>query len=380
MTDDDRHASSTQPTGTAPHPPSRPGRLLAGFAVAALVGGVLGGLVVAATSRDDTSAGSRGTNGSTAAVCQASTVAAQGLPSVVTISASNGHQGGTGSGEIIAEGGYILTNDHVISVAADGGHLTVLYSDGRSSTATLVGRDPLTDLAVIKAADGSAGLPLIPLGSSASLVVGQPVVALGAPLGLSSTVTAGIVSALDRHVPVPAGTGETAHLVGAIQTDAAINPGNSGGALVNCAGELVGVNTAIATVPNSAGQAGGGSVGLGFAIPVDLASPIADELMASGKVTHYTLGMQVQQISATAAEAAGLPQGLYVVSVTPGGPADQAGIAAGDVVTQINGAPAVNAEQVTVAEIGAKAGQAVEVTYEHDGTSATVQLTPVRQP
>ena len=312
-------------------------------------------------------------------MCQATTVAAQDLPSVVTISARSGTQGGTGSGEIIKDGGYILTNNHVIAVAANGGQISVLYSDGRSSAATLVGRDPVRDLAVIKSADGAAGLPVIGIGSSQALVEGQPVVAMGAPLGLSSTVTSGIVSALDRYIAVPGDSGNTAHLVGAIQTDAAINPGNSGGALVDCAGRLVGVNSAIATVPNSAGQTGGGSVGLGFAIPVDLAIPVADEIIATGKVTHLTLGLNVQTIPAAAAQKAGVPEGLYVLSVTPGGPAANAGIAAGDVITQVDGQPATDSEQITVAELTAKPGEAIPVTYERQGTSATVNVTPLAQ-
>jgi putative serine protease PepD len=380
--------SDTEPAGqTTPDgsdgPRQRPlsrGVLVAGIAVAALVGGVVGGVVVKATDGDSTSSSSASTTpaaSSQPAMCQASAVADKALPSVVTIAANNGRSGGTGSGEIIQEGGYILTNNHVIAVAADGGTISVLYSDGKSSAATLVGRDPLTDLAVIKAADGAAGLPLIPLGDSATLLVGQPVVALGAPLGLSSTVTSGIVSALDRYLPVPGDNGETAHLVGAIQTDAAINPGNSGGALVNCSGVLVGVNSAIATVPNAAGQAGGGSVGLGFAIPVNLAKPISDEIIATGTVTHYTVGMQVQAMPPSVAEKAGLPRGLYVESVTPGGPAASAGIKEGDVVTEVNGEAAVSAEQLTVAEIQAKAGQTISVTYSSAGQTMTATLTPV---
>jgi len=351
---------------------------LAGFAGVALVGALVGGLIVHATDSSDVST-TGDAAGSPPAMCQASVVADQALPSVVTIQARNGRSGGTGSGEIIKDGGYILTNNHVIAVAADGGTISVLYSDGKSSAATLVGRDPLTDLAVIKAADHAAGLPLLPLGSSQSLIVGQPVVALGAPLGLSSTVTSGIVSALDRYIPVPGDNGQTAHLVGAIQTDAAINPGNSGGALVNCAGALVGVNSAIATVPNSAGQSGGGSVGLGFAIPVDLAKPISEEIIATGKVTHATVGMQVTAIPPSAAAKGGVSEGLYVDSVTPGGPAAQAGIKAGDVVTTINGQPAVSADQLTVAELQSKSGKAIEITYTAGGVPATVSLTPVPQ-
>jgi len=350
--------------------------LVAGFVGVALVGGLVGGFVVKATDTNTSNTGGL-LAGSPPAMCQASTVADGALPSVVTIEARSGRTGGTGSGEIVKDGGYILTNNHVIAVAADGGEITVLYSNGKSTPATLVGRDPLTDLAVIKADDGASGQPLLPLGSSASLLVGQPVVALGAPLGLSSTVTSGIVSALDRYIAVAGDNGQTAHLVGAIQTDAAINPGNSGGALVNCSGSLVGVNSAIATVPNSAGQTGGGSVGLGFAIPIDLAKPVSDEIIATGKVTHYTVGMQVQAIPPAVAEKAGLPAGLFVESVTPGGSAATAGIKEGDVITQINGETAVSAEQLTVAELRAKAGRTIDVTYSRDGQPTTVTLTPV---
>jgi putative serine protease PepD len=372
-------SSPDSPASASPGAPARRarprvGRLLIGFAVAALVGGVIGGVLVALLTPSTRVASTRVT------FCNATQVAGQGLPSVVTISAGGADPSsgsGTGSGELIADGGYILTNDHVIAVAADGGRLSVRYSDGQSSKATLVGRDPLTDLAVIKADDGASGRPIIPIGSSSGLQVGQPVVALGAPLGLSSTVTAGIISALDRHVPVPSSNAGTAHLVGAIQTDAAINPGNSGGALVNCGGELIGVNTAIATVPNANGDAGGGSVGLGFAIPVDLAEPISAELIKTGQVAHTTLGLQVQQISTSTDAASAAPAGLFVLSVAPGSPAAKAGMHPGDVITTVNGATAVSSDQLTVAEIQGKTGQDVELTYVRDGQEATVLLTPV---
>ena len=358
---------------TDPAPPRRPRRwipLLAVAVVAALVGGLVGRSTANASTSTQTSS-------TDAAMCVATTVAANDLPSVVTISARKGTSGGTGSGEIIQDGGYILTNNHVIAVAADGGQVSVLYSDGHSSAAAIVGRDPLRDLAVIKAADGAAGLPVIAIGSSASLVAGQPVVALGAPLGLSSTVTSGIVSALDRYLSVAGDAGQAAHLIGAIQTDASINPGNSGGALVDCSGRLVGVNSAIATVPNSAGQAGGGSVGLGFAIPIDLAKPIAEEIIATGTVTHLSLGIQAQLIPPAVSKKAGVPEGLYVQSVTPGGPAANAGIQQGDVITQVDGHAAASVEQITVAELTAKAGQTIEITYERGGTPTTVKLTPI---
>jgi putative serine protease PepD len=337
---------------------------------AALVGAVIGGLIVHVAADSD--------SGNT---CAARAVADTGLPSMVTVSASDGAASGTGSGELIRSGGYILTNNHVISVAAaDGGSVSVLYSSGHSSAATIVGRDPDTDLAVLKASDGFEDLPLITIGSSDSLVVGQPVVALGSPLGLSSTVTAGIVSALNRYVPVPGDEGGLAHLVGAVQTDAAINPGNSGGALVDCDTRLVGINTAIATVPNSEGVSGGGSVGLGFAIPVDMAMPIADDLIEHGAPSHPTFGMEVQTIPPSLAAEANVSPGLYVEQVAAGGPAAEAGIKAGDIVTKVDGAPATSADALVVAVLTSEVGDQITLDYERDGqpSSATVTLAASR--
>jgi putative serine protease PepD len=375
-----------QADGGAPEPVSTPpagrGRftLQRPLAVAIAVGAVVGALVTALvflivqrTGGTDTAAAAGRADPSTA-MCAAIPIANQVLPSIVTIAASRGAAAGTGSGQIIRDGGYILTNDHVISVAAGGGRVSVQYSDGHSSDAVIVGRDPSTDLAVLKAADAADGYPVIGFGSSASVQVGQPVVALGAPLGLASTVTSGIVSALDRYVPVP-GDGVTHHLIGAIQTDAAINPGNSGGALVNCAGQLVGVNAAIATVPNAAGVSGGGSVGLGFAIPIDLAKPISDELIRTGEPGHPTTGLQVQEIPPAAAQAAGTPTGLFVLAVDPGGPGAKAGLKAGDIITKIDNAPAVSSEQIVVATLTRKVGDTIELTYQRAGTEATTTLT-----
>jgi putative serine protease PepD len=333
--------------------------------VVALIAGVAGGLLVKAV--DSSSSSVSATNGS---VCAATSVAERVLPSVVTILTSGSTGSGNGTGEIIRSGGYILTNDHVISSVADHGSLSVVYSDGGTSDAVIVGRDPSTDLAVIRADDKAEGRPLIRVGQSRLVRVGQPVVALGAPLGLSSTVTAGIVSALDRYVPVPAGNGVVAHLIDAIQTDAAINPGNSGGPLVTCDGELIGVNTAIATVPNSAGQSGGGSVGLGFSIPADLAVPLSDQLIANGHVNHPTFGMQAQTVTTSSGGAGG----IYVTAVEDGGPAADAGIERGDIITKIDGEAATSAEQITLATLTRQAGDKVSVTYIRNNNTSTVDV------
>jgi putative serine protease PepD len=349
--------------------------------IAIIAGVVAGALVTAliflAVRRDGSASGSASGGATTrsadsgTAMCPAIPVADQVLPSIVTISARRGAQAGTGSGQIFKAGGYILTNDHVISVAAAaGGVVSVQYSDGHSSNATIVGRDPSTDLAVLKAADAAKDYPVIATGSSAALKAGQPVVALGAPLGLASTVTSGIVSALDRYVPVP-GDNVTHHLIGAIQTDAAINPGNSGGALVDCSGRLVGVNAAIATVPNDAGISGGGSVGLGFAIPVDLAKPIADQLIATGRPGHPTTGLQVQELPSAA--------GLFVLAVDAGGPAVAAGLRPGDIITKIDNEPAVSSEQIVVATLTRSAGDTLELAYVRGDTPATTTLTLAAQ-
>ena len=349
---------------------------------ALVVGGVVGGVIVGATQSSGSSvnSGSSANSGSTASsatvsACPVTSVAEKVVPSVVTIAASGPDGGGTGSGEVIRSGGYILTNNHVISVAASGGSVGVLFADGQSAPATITGRDPQTDLAVLHV-QTSRQLKVISLGSSSSVKVGQPVVAVGAPLGLSGTVTSGIVSALDRTVEVPSENDRSALLVSAVQTDASINPGNSGGALVNCDGQLVGVPTAGATVPNS----GGGSIGLGFAIPVDLAKRIADEIIATGRVTHSFFGLQTVPIPPGAAEQAGLPAGLFVQAVTPGGPAAMAGLRAEDVITKIDGEQATSNVQLQELTLTKKPGDTVSIDYSRDGQSATATVTLAAQP
>ena len=334
---------------------------------AAVVGALIG------NSANSPSGASTTTSSETTSSCNVTSIADQELPSVVTIFAGSGAASGVGSGEVIRPDGYILTNNHVILPAVPGGGLQVVFSDGSTATATITGRDPLTDLAVIRVSDKS-DLRTISMGNSSDLRIGQGVVALGAPLGLSSTVTSGIVSALGRTVHVPGEASQTALLIDAVQTDAAINPGNSGGALVDCSGDLIGVPTAGATIPSPSGQPSGGSIGLGFAIPVNLAVKVADEIIATGTVTHAFIGISAEPLSATATRQSGT-QGLRVAAVVAGGPAAAAGLRVGDIITSVDGQGAESTDQLMAVTLTKRAGDRVEIGYERNGSSGTATIT-----
>lgn len=309
--------------------------------------------------------------------CDTTRVATAALPSVVTVFVTGSAGSGSGSGAVIRADGVILTNDHVIAAATDSGTIQVLLNNGEKLDAHLVGTDPITDLAVLKIDRNK--LPTLLLSPREQLTVGQPVVALGAPLGLSGTVTSGIVSALGRNVPVPKASGGTTVLAGAIQTDASINPGNSGGPLVTCEGRLVGVNTAISTVPNAGGVAGGGSVGIGFAVPASTAQRIVDELLANGRATHPWIGAQTAEISQDTADRFGTNAGLFVQDVTAGGPAAAAGLQAGDVITSING-QAATAVSLAWLLVSAGVGEEIPVEYSRDGAAHQATITLAEQP
>jgi putative serine protease PepD len=365
-----------QPTGR-----SRPTWWLWGLVGGVVVAGVGGGLVGAAVASPNSPGGSASSSAS-AASCDVTPVADKVLPSVVTIQATPaaGQGGSTGSGEVYKSGGYILTNNHVIAPAASGGKVEVLFADGVSAPASIVGRDALTDLAVLKA-DLPSGVPPIAIGSSASLQVGDPVIALGAPLGLSGTVTSGIVSALDRTVEVPGEDDKAALLVAAVQTDAAINPGNSGGALVNCGDQLVGIPSAGASVPTSTGEsAGGGSIGLGFAIPVDSAVTVADEIIANGRATHSYFGLETVPVPENAAKQAGVSGGLFVAGVVPGSPAEQAGLQQGDIITSVDGKQATSNIQLQEVTLTKNPGDTVELEYVRNGKTEKTTVTLGKQP
>lgn len=336
-------------------------------AVALIVPGILGGVIATAINGSQSAL--------TSASCSVPTVADENLSSIVTIMVASGSASGVGSGEVISSDGYILTNNHVVFPAASGGSVEVAFNDGSTAPATIRGRDPLTDLAVIKVS-GRSGLRPIPVGDSSALRIGQPVVALGAPLGLSSTVTSGIVSALGRTVQVPGEGSQSALLVDAVQTDAAINPGNSGGALVDCDGNLIGVPTAGATIPSQSGEASGGSIGLGFAIPSQLATDVASEIIATGRVTHSRLGLQARPLPSTTTSSSSEPSRLFITSVDPGGPADSSGLRANDIITSIDGKPARSMDQLVAITLTRRAGDRVVMGVERQGkhTSITVVL------
>ena len=329
--------------------------------VAALLGGAAGAGTALYATRDDRSVldpdislGAPGSTPRDVAPESVAGIAARLLPSVVSIDVGNG----SGSGVILQSDGYILTNNHVVAAARE---LRVTFASGKRAQATIVGTDPLTDLAVIKV--DATGLPPATLGRSSNLRVGDPVVAVGSPLGLEGTVTSGIVSALNRQIDDQSG----GRLVNLIQTDAAINPGNSGGALADAGGNLVGINTAIASV-------GGGSIGLGFAIPMDEAISVAEQIIRTGKATHPYLGITPQTLTPEAAEEFGVESGAVVASIFEGGPAEAAGLQQGDVIVAFDGEEVDNAGELITAIRKHKIGEEVDVTYFRDGDRRTVTV------
>ncbi|MEH3154599.1 MAG: trypsin-like peptidase domain-containing protein [Gordonia paraffinivorans] len=295
-------------------------------------------------------------------------VAAKVLPSVVSIDVRVGNREGEGSGVVLSQDGFILTNNHVVTAESGrSGQLTVSYNDGSTSGATVVGADPISDIAVIKA--DKTGLSPITVGTSGNLAVGQNVIAIGSPLGLAGTVTTGIISSLNRPVSTQGENDSTASVIDAIQTDAAINPGNSGGALVNANGALIGINTAIASLSDSSSQQGG-SIGLGFAIPIDQAMRIAQELQRTGRATQAGLGVSVQ----SSGENAATP-GALISAVQAGGAASKAGIPTGALVTKVNDRVISSGDALVAAIRSHAPGDTVSVTYTANGSSRTVQVT-----
>ncbi|MDO9397932.1 MAG: trypsin-like peptidase domain-containing protein [Herbiconiux sp.] len=413
-----------QPAPKAPKKRRGGVALVAALAIGALIGGASGAGVTAWAVNQNGGGGTTSASSPTSITVNnpddanlITAVAAKASPSVVTISVSAADAAGTGSGVILSDDGYIVTNTHVVTL--DGATATpdiqVATNDGKIYKATVVGTDPVADLAVIKLTDAS-GLTPIEFGDSGDLNVGDVAIAIGAPLGLSGTVTNGIVSALNRSITVASSaapddtetnpapddgngngdgqqgpydfwnfdipgqegqsqapaTQQSSISLSVIQTDAAINPGNSGGALLDAEGKLIGINVAIASAGSGDSSSQSGNIGVGFSIPANLVERITDEIIKTGSATHGLLGATVGD--AAAAEDS-TTAGALIQSVTSGGAAEKAGLKAGDVVTEFNGLPVTDSIDLTALVRTQAAGGDAKLTYLRDGKSSTVDVT-----
>ncbi|MFD3413663.1 S1C family serine protease [Streptomyces cyaneofuscatus] len=361
------------------------GGLVAAVAVAALVaGGVGGALGFWAADRND-----NGSSGSSTTVAASDTprdlkrpagtvagVAAKALPSVVTIDAQGGDgEGGTGTGFVYDKEGHILTNNHVVASAAESGELSATFSDGKKYAAEVVGRAQGYDVAVLKLKNPPAGLAPLPLGNSESVAVGDSTIAIGAPFGLSNTVTTGIISAKNRPVASGDGQSNKNSYMSALQTDASINPGNSGGPLLDATGAVIGINSAIQSTGGGLGQSQAGSIGLGFAIPINQAKNVAEQLIKTGKPVYPVIGATVTMEEKTGGAAISAEGAGGTPAVTPNGPAAKAGLKAGDVITKFNDT-VIDSGPTLIGEIWTrKPGEKVTLTYERDGKTATAEVT-----
>jgi putative serine protease PepD len=303
-------------------------------------------------------------------------VAADVLPSVVALQVSGGSAAGSGSGVVLDTSGLILTNDHVVTlggqIPADQAQVTVSFNDGSKAVAKVVGTDPLTDTALVRVS-GVKNLKPITIGKSSNLAVGEQVVAIGSPFGLNSTVTSGIVSALDRPVEVARDQNGNATAYPAIQTDAAINPGNSGGPLVNMDGQLVGINASIRSTGSQDGSEAG-SIGLGFAIPIDEVLPIIDQLRAGDTPTHAKLGITVQDAAGQAGSSDPTLSGARIAGIEKGSAAADAGLRQGDDIVRIDDHQIEDSEGLIATVRSYRPGDQVKVTYLRNGRQGTTQL------
>ena len=392
------HQPVHQPGHVPPPPPPPPLRRTSGATAAVLVAalvlggaaGVGGAAAYQAVTDNGSNTSTTDSSGSfeatkTAAVKDGTVekVANAVLPSVVKVNVSGQSGSGTGSGIVLSKDGEVLTNNHVVSGAGDGSSISVSFNDGTTKKAKVVGIDPLTDIAVIKVEDVSDLTPAS-IGKSGELKVGQAVVAVGSPFGLNATVTTGIVSALNRPVSTSAPEEEqapqspfggpqtqpgqgTSTTYPAIQTDAAINPGNSGGPLVDMSGRVVGINSSIRTASSDASGGSGGSIGLGFSIPIDEVLPIVNQITDGEKPTHARLGVSVSDVQDNS-----LTQGAVLESVEGGGAAAEAGLKNGDVITKV-GDQVIDGSESLVATIrGHRPGEEVKITYLRGGKQETV--------
>ncbi|MGE9809122.1 S1C family serine protease [Janibacter sp. G1551] len=348
------------------------GAVLGLTTAAALLAGVVGGAGGAWLANRDESSGVVPTSSDTRTPKEferekgsIADIAATAVPSVVTLQVSGSSGAGTGSGFVLDTEGHIVTNNHVIDAAAGGGDITIELSDGTERKATLVGRDPSYDLAVVKT--DADGLKPLALGDSSAVVVGDEVVAVGAPLGLESTVTSGIVSALNR--PVSAGDAGDRSYINAIQTDAAINPGNSGGPLLDTRGRVIGVNSAIAQTPGQSGQAG--NIGVGFAIPSDQVRKTVEQLIKTGTAEHPIIGVMLD----LQYEGEGVRILDEERAISPGGPAADAGLKPGDVIIGYEGRPVSDPDELIVLIRAGSVGETVTLKVRRGEQVKDVKMT-----
>ncbi|MET9445990.1 S1C family serine protease [Streptomyces cinerochromogenes] len=374
-------ASYQQP---APKPRSRRGGLVAAVLVAALVAGGLGGGLgyTLAKDRDDRGSTTVSAADSATQVKRApgtiANVAAMALPSTVTIEAeSNNGEGGTGTGFVFDTQGHIVTNNHVVADAVDGGKLTATFPNGKKYDAEIVGHAQGYDVAVIKLKNAPSDLKPLALGDSDKVAVGDETIAIGAPFGLSNTVTTGIISAKDRPVASSDGSSTSkASYMSALQTDASINPGNSGGPLLNASGAVIGINSAIQSSSSGGfGTGQSGSIGLGFAIPINQAKYVAQQLIKTGKPVYAKIGASVSlEESTDGAQITDQGTGGGA-AVESGGPADKAGLKPGDVITKLDD-HVIDSGPTLIGEIWThKPGDKVAITYKRGGQEHTVDLT-----
>ncbi|WP_327344802.1 S1C family serine protease [Streptomyces europaeiscabiei] len=361
------------------------GGLIAAILVAALVaGGVGGGIGYTLADRNDNSTGSTTVSASQnggdvkRAAGTVAAVASSALPSTVTIEASNSDgDGGTGTGFVFDKEGHIVTNNHVVAEAVDGGKVTASFPDGKKYDAEVVGHAQGYDVAVIKLKNAPSNLQPLTLGDSDKVAVGDSTIAIGAPFGLSNTVTTGIISAKNRPVASSDGSsGSKASYMSALQTDASINPGNSGGPLLDARGNVIGINSAIQSASNgSFGSGQAGSIGLGFAIPINQAKNVAQQLIRTGKPVYPVIGASVSLEEGTGgAKITDSGEG-GADSITAGGPAAEAGLKPGDVITKLDD-HVIDSGPTLIGEIWTHLpGDKVTLTYTRDGKTRTADVT-----
>ncbi|WP_329051815.1 trypsin-like peptidase domain-containing protein [Streptomyces violaceus] len=368
----------------APKPGRRRGGLVVAILAAALVaGGLGGGLGYTLAKNNDENSGSTTVSASTSGgdlkrdPGTVAGVAAKALPSTVTIEAeSNSGEGGTGTGFVFDKQGHIVTNNHVVAGAVDGGKLTATFPSGKKYDAEVVGNAQGYDVAVVKLKDAPSDLKPLTLGDSEKVAVGDATIAIGAPFGLSDTVTTGIISAKNRPVASSDGSGSQASYMSALQTDASINPGNSGGPLLDAQGNVIGINSAIQSTGNGGfGTGQSGSIGLGFAIPINQAEYVAQELIKTGKPVYAKIGASVS-LDDSSDGAQITDQGAGgAAPVEPGGPAAKAGLKPGDVITKLDDR-VIDSGPTLIGEIWThKPGDKVTITYERGGKQQTVDVT-----